>query len=502
MTVNRRVARIGRLGLIVLTLGAGINAPPAAAQVTRIDVGPAGVPANAPSFAPVVSFDGRYVAFVSGATNLTAGDTNRMFDFFRYDRQTGELIRGAPPFARPMNAIAYPLAISTDGRWLLFNDLGTGWVADDSNQTFDVFQYDFTTSQARRVSVGTGGVQANGGSTAINMSADGRYIAFHSRATNLTPPELANGPLFNVFVHDAQTQVTVQVSRGVGNVPANGAVYAGRISPDGEWVAFASEATNLSTEPDTNGAADVYLVRWRTGEILRVGPHRTQLAGFSMAGLPTWDATLVEFASSAINTVPGATGAEDLFVWDRRNGMVGYATPLIAIPGEPPALSISVYGRYVTRVQLGAPRERLLVHYDRLENRSAAIASSQFVNWQMSLDGRFVVWEAFVGAIYLRDVSVPRRPSAVWRRGQRRIDERMGGTLRARSRIRAGRQRPRRRPGSRWRDERGGIGRGYASARILHALFRGRRARSLLRDAVRAAQSWRHAGARLVPRAG
>jgi hypothetical protein len=99
------------------------------------------------------------------------------------------------------------------------------------------------------------------------MSVDGRYIAFFSFATNIGPPELANGSLSQAYVYDRETTETVQVSYGVGRVPADGASRRVTISPDGEWVAFASDATNLSTTPDLNARADLYLSRWRTGEV-------------------------------------------------------------------------------------------------------------------------------------------------------------------------------------------------------------------------------------------
>jgi Tol biopolymer transport system component len=409
--------RVGRNGLLVavaLLVAGTWGSATADAQVTRIDVNADGVPGNAPSLYPIVSFDGRYVVFTSGATNLVPGDTNDAFDFFRYDRQTGEITRVAPPFARPIQARARPIAISHDGRWLLFTDFEPGWVADDSNNLEDVFLYDFTTSQIRRVSVGPGGVQANGASRAESMSVDGRYIAFFSFATNIGPQELANGSFSQAYVYDRETGETVQVSYGVGRVPANGASRRVTISPDGEWVAFASDATNLSTTPDLNVQPDIYLSRWRTGEVFQVAPGQRAPDGPSNVGVPTWNATLVEFASRATNIVPGGDATlEDLYVWDRASDTASLAA--LAIPPPMPGdgigqsagpLSISLHGRYLTRVQAGPRRQRHVVHHDRVEERSTLITTFVTADWQMSLNGQFVVYNDATGAVYIHDLNV------------------------------------------------------------------------------------------------
>lgn len=405
--IGRRLCLAASVLIIAGTWGVSVTH----AQVTRIDVNADGVPGNAPSIYPIVSFDGRYVVFTSDATNLVPGDTNEAFDLFRHDRQTGEMTRVAPPFARRIGDRATPLAISHDGRWLLFTDFGPGWVADDTNDAEDVFLCDFTTSQVRRVSVGPGGVEANGPSRAESMSVDGRYVAFFSFATNIGPPALANGSLSQAYVYDRETTDTVQVSYGMGRVPADGASRRVTISPDGEWVAFASDATNLSTTPDLNARADLYLSRWRTGEVFRVPPSND---GSGYVGLPTWDATFVEFAAGGPR-FPGDIGGVDLYVWDRANDTVGFAglaayPPLGAdgIGASAGPLSISTHGRYLTRVQTGPRHERLVMHHDRVDGRSTLITITQAVtnNWHMSLNGRFVVYNDLVGAIYIHDLNV------------------------------------------------------------------------------------------------
>ena len=231
-------------------LAVALLSTPAAAQPVRIDVAPTGLPADGPSVGAIVSFDGRYVAFTSSATNLVAGATANSWNLYRYDRQAGTLSRAT---MRPRRFEGFPriTAISHDGRLVLFSSFDEDFVDGDVNDTGDVFQYDFTTGETRRVSVASSGAEANGGSDGDSMSADGRYVVFTSQASNLGPPEIAPAPPYrgNIFVHDTVLHQTVQVTAGAGNVPLNGGVVNGRISPDGEWVVFATSASNLAGAP-------------------------------------------------------------------------------------------------------------------------------------------------------------------------------------------------------------------------------------------------------------
>ena len=113
----------------------------------------------------------------------------------------------------------------------------------------------------RRVSVGPGGAQADGGSFGPAISADGRYVAFMSGASNLVAGDTNHSP--DVFVRDRVTHVTWRVSVGPGGTQANASNYAPAISADGRYVAFSSSASNL-VAGDTNDKRDVF-VRDRAG---------------------------------------------------------------------------------------------------------------------------------------------------------------------------------------------------------------------------------------------
>jgi Tol biopolymer transport system component len=281
---------LGTLPLLLVLATSGRAQPP------RIDVGPGQVPANGLSLLPVVSFDGRYTAFVSFASNLVAGDANGHADVFRYDRTNGQLARGA--LAPALGAGEYPTltALSHDGRWLLFNHLRGDWVAGDTNDATDAFLYDFATGAVERVSVATGGGQADGGSFATSMTPDARYVVFTSEASNLAPAGLDNGRLIDVFVRDRQTGTTIQVSRSHAGGPADGVSVNPQLSPDGAWVVFASLATNLTPTPVTGGRWRAYLTHWPTGRTVLMGDAAIDAAEAFFTGSATWNADGVGLA--------------------------------------------------------------------------------------------------------------------------------------------------------------------------------------------------------------
>jgi hypothetical protein len=400
-------ALVQRLALSITLLAA----LPAAAQPVRIDLTPDGLPADRPSLYPVVSFDGRYVAFVSAATNLVPGATPNTWNIYRYDRVTHELLR--PPL-RPQRfaAVARLSGISRDGRLVVFSSFEDDWIDGDTNDTSDVFLLDVTTGEIRRISVGAGGVEANGPSLSERMNADGTLVTFASGATNLGPAGPATAFGSNVFVHDVGTARPLQVSIGQGDGAANGDSINPGISPDGEWIVFSSTASDLAGAPPRRSANafELYAAHWRSGKIFEVGaPRGTN----GTAATPTWDAMQVLFVSALANLLPGSpAGVEDLYVWDRVHTGISAATLSATPQGASESPAISLYGRYVTRVQLGPRGERLLAHHDRRTRRIAIVTASPETSLApMSGDGRWVAFS--VGnAIHLQDMQVP--PDGLW----------------------------------------------------------------------------------------
>lgn len=146
--------------------------------------------------------------------------------------------------------------MSENGRFVAFVSDATNLVAGDTNDTVDVFVHDLKTGRTTRVSVASDGSEADGGSTNATFSTDGRYVAFYSAATNLVADD-DNG-VEDVFVHDLKTGATTRVSVGAAGDEGNAESTLARVSGNGHAVAFQSEATNL-VNADVNGVGDLFV---------------------------------------------------------------------------------------------------------------------------------------------------------------------------------------------------------------------------------------------------
>jgi Tol biopolymer transport system component len=272
--------------------------------------------ADSNSLFAAISADGRFVVFVSHADNLVPGDTNDRADVFVIDGRTGrtERVSVARSGAQGNKDSLFPIAISAGGRFVAFPSDASNLVPGDTNGVADVFVRDRRTGRTERVSVGQGGAQGNDISFAQAISADGRFVAFYSYARNLVPNDTNQSP--DVFVRDRRTRTTERVSVARNGAQANDASYFAAISADGRYVTFHSPAANL-VPGDTNGAGDVFVRDRRTRRTERVSVARNgaQANGSSVYSAISADGRFVAFASDASNLVPGDTNASfDVFV--------------------------------------------------------------------------------------------------------------------------------------------------------------------------------------------
>jgi len=318
---------------------------------TRVSVDSGGNEANGPSYDPSISADGRYVAFASGASNLVSGDTNGEQDIFVRDTQTSTTTRvSVDSGGNEANGLSLDPSISANGRYVAFASVASNLVSGDTNGFPDIFVRDTQTSTTFRVSVDSGGNEANGRSFAPSISADGRYVAFWSVASNLVSGD-TNGAA-DIFVRDTQTSTTTRVSVDSGGNEANGPSYDPSISADGRYVAFVSEASNL-VSGDTNGYQDIFVRDTQTSTTFRVSVDSggTQANGFSFAPSISADGRYVAFVSEASNLVSGDTnGYQDIFVRDTQTSTtfrVSVDSGGTQANGISSALSISADGRYV-----------------------------------------------------------------------------------------------------------------------------------------------------------
>jgi CSLREA domain-containing protein len=282
----------------------------------RVSVSATGSEGDNDSIAPSISADGRFVAFISYASNLVVGDTNG-YDVFVFDRQTRGIERvnvsGIGAQADPI-----PPSISADGRFVAFASNASNLVPDDTNNNDDVFVFDRQTSTIERVSVSGTKLEGNDGSSSPSISADGRFVAFESRASNLVPGDTNDHS--DSFIFDRQTHTIQRVSVSAAGTEGNGDSHAPSMSADGKYATFYSYASNL-VPGDTNTNGDVFVVNLQTHAIERVSTSAAGSEGNSDSYLPTIsaDGRFVAFQSVASNLVPNDTnGKSDVFVFDRQ----------------------------------------------------------------------------------------------------------------------------------------------------------------------------------------
>ena len=320
-------------------------------QTTRVSVASGGAQGNERTWYHNISLDGRFVVFSSAANNLVPDDTNGYTDVFVHDRQTGQTTRvsvasdGAQ--GNRSSSTSEP-SISADGRYVAFSSLAGNLVPGDTNDTYDVFVHDRQTGQTTRVSVASDGAQGNGiTQSEPSISADGRHVAFESYASNLVPGDTNDA--YDVFVHDRQTGQTTRVSVASDGAQANEWSFGAEISADGRYVAYGSDASDL-VPGDKNTSGDVFVHDRQTGQTtcVSVTPAGTPGNELSSPDSIAADGRFVAFGSAASNLVPDDTnGYADVFVHDRQTG----ETELISRPTVPTAYAIS--GRVIDNVGTG-----------------------------------------------------------------------------------------------------------------------------------------------------
>ena len=328
----------------------------ATGETKLLSVNGNGVSANGASRGPVISADGRFVAFQSEATDLVENDANGRVDIFVHDLAAGSvrLVSATPGGASGAGDSSGP-AFNGDGSRLVFVSTADDLAAGDTNRTADVFVRDLRANTTSLVSVNTNGVSGTGASTTPVISDSGRHVAFASAAPDLVTND-PNG-LRDVFVRDLQTGVTTLVSVNTNGLSGNRLSFGPAISPDGFAVAFVTQATDLLPVTDTNLQTDVYLRDVAFGSNVLVSVTAAGTTGNAGSATPIFsaDGQNVLFISIATDFVGSDNnGRQDVFLWNRQTrrvelvsvnaGGTGTANALSGIT----AASISRDNRYVT----------------------------------------------------------------------------------------------------------------------------------------------------------
>lgn len=278
----------------------------------RMSLGGGGVQGDGPSRGAVVAAGGRYVGFGSLATNLVGGDTNGHWDAFVRDRSTSSTQRvSVSSEGAEGNADSFLWTISEGGRFVVMVSDASNLVPGDTNGAADVFLRDRKSGTTSRISVGAGGVQANGNSSGADISANGRFVTFESDASNLVAGD-TNGSR-DIFLRDLRIGITTLVSRGRGGLPANGMSFDAAISANGRYVAYHSAATNLASNSAIPG---VFVYDRQTGSTERL-PRSDDGSAPAISS----DGRFVAFYSGDDTIVPGDDNeTNDVFLRDRLRG--------------------------------------------------------------------------------------------------------------------------------------------------------------------------------------
>lgn len=341
------------------------------AEVSLVSVSSGGVKGTQQSTRPDVSADGRYVAFVSSSNNLVSGASGT--HVYVKDLVTGDvdLVSKASDGTRGNNTSSGPISISADGRYVTFLSFATNLVSGDTNGRYDLFWHDRVTGATQIINVATDGSWSNTFSDFAAVSGDGRYVAFRSAASNLVSGD-TNG-VYDVFVRDMQSGTTWRVSLtatggqqgggepdissdgryvsyvsnstsvwvvdafncnpsacdtrrvSVNNAGQSGGVHTSvlfpKISGNGQFAVWESDAPGYVAN-DTNGQADVFVRDIANGVTTRVSvaSDGSQANGFSLTPDISDDGRYVIFTSTATNLDGADTnGVNDLYLHDRQN---------------------------------------------------------------------------------------------------------------------------------------------------------------------------------------
>jgi len=319
---------------------------------TRISTASDGTQGDRPSYAPAISADGRYITYYSASENLVSGDTNNRLDVFLFDTTTGTttLVSTATDGTQA-NESSFDSAISADGRYITYYSAAQNLVAGDNNGAYDVFLFDATSGTTTLVSTATDGTQGDGSSYTPRISADGRYIAYYSNATNLVAGDTNTS--YDVFIFDTTTSTTTLVSTATDGTQGDSSSYTPRISADGRYVTYYSYASNL-VAGDTNTSYDVFLFDTTSGTttLVSTATDGAQTDGGSYESTISADGRYITYYSDATNIVAGDTNTSyDVFLFDTITGitaLVSTAADGAQTDGGSFAPAISADGRYIT----------------------------------------------------------------------------------------------------------------------------------------------------------
>lgn len=329
---------------------------PATVLVSR--AGKSGKGGNANSLEPAISADGRFVAFVSRASNLDPAAGSHTREVFVRDLSTGKVAlasRATGADGAAASGFSGEPSISADGRYVAFVS-GAPDLAGETAPGGGVYVRDLvagTTVLASRAN-GPTGAPGDDYSQGPSLSADGLHVAFESTANNLVPDD-SKQPQEDIFVRDLATGVTELISRadGAGGAAATDWSFEPSISADGSKVAFASRAPLSPEDVDAESFPEDVFVRDRTAQTTTLvsrasGPTGAPSDVESDEPAISADGLHVAFTSDAKLTGQKYYGTH-LFVRDLATATTQLVSPSDEEGAFPPRRepSLSADGRYI-----------------------------------------------------------------------------------------------------------------------------------------------------------
>ena len=389
------------------------------------------VAADAPS-RPVISRDGRLVAFQTGVPPFYSFAVSTNSQIYLWDSRSGTniLLTASLDGTTPADGVSYGAAISADNRYVTFLSNATNLVAGVTNGQFQVFQRDLATGVTALVSVNRDGNGNNLDCNSASASDDGRLVAFDSLENHLVPDD-SNGAS-DVFVRDLVANTTTLVSQRVPELPSStprgiNSVSPGALSGDGRILVFTSLAQDLAPG-DTNQAYDVFVRDlWKgTNSPVSVSTNGTAGNGSSRNAVISADGRFVTFISQATDLAPGvANPGDQLYVRDLQSGATSLlSTNASGQSGNGPSRnpSISADGRRIAFETLAndltpgdANNASDVVVHDRSGGTNTLVSVSitgtsgnrPSRNPVITADAQFVIFSSDATNLIVADVATP-----------------------------------------------------------------------------------------------
>ncbi|MCB9434604.1 MAG: PD40 domain-containing protein [Ardenticatenaceae bacterium] len=311
-----------QMGILITMLFAWTLAVQAApGDIERVSLASDGHEGNDNSWNVAFSTNGRFVAFESDADNLVNNDHNDSTDIFVHDRQTNQTERvSVTSDGNEGHGDSNWPAISADGRFVTYHSNAPDLVNNDTNGVRDIFLHDRSTGNTERITININNSSPNGNSFRPTFSGNGRYITFYSDASDLVADD--DNSVKDIFVYDRETRIMERITRHYDGSIVDGDSMNPVMNENGRFVAYYSWATKLVTD-DNNGLRDVFVYDRQAGSTERVSLASDGSEG---NGTSLWPAIndngrFVAFQSDATNLVDNDHNLSfDVFVHDRDSG--------------------------------------------------------------------------------------------------------------------------------------------------------------------------------------